>query len=433
MSDDRWVRSREALIVIGLILAGIALRMWWISLIPRTSETWHVAVSLATTGHFADTFRPGSGPTAHVAPVMPLLIAGVYRIFGISTPAAEWVLSLISAGLIGVSIGFAYLLMRALGMSLRPRIAAVALVSLLPIQFSMEMRELKVWEAPLAVAGITGLLALVVRLDSRGIGGAAGLVPALGIAAFLMLLSPPAGLAGFVVIAILVIRRIAFKQWPAVVALTLLVTACFIAPWALHNRAALGRPILTRSDPGLELAVGLNDTMLHATDERAAMTARLRDIHPITPKGYDAMQAAGGEVAYNAVLGKQTMAWITGHPEGTAILLARHVREYFLPPEWFFNPFGTVNSRSAALRGAYLAVAVWLALCGLPMQIARNRRYIYLLAALAVLVLPYLLVQPILRYRYLIYTLSGFLAVDVVATLWALYRKPKETGEAAPQ
>ena len=108
--------------------------MWgWISLIPRTAETWHVAVSLATTGQFADVFRPGSGPTAHVAPIMPLLISAVYRVFGVSTPTAEWVLCLISVVLIGLSTGFAYLLMRQLGMPWRARIVAVALLALLPI------------------------------------------------------------------------------------------------------------------------------------------------------------------------------------------------------------------------------------------------------------------------------------------------------------
>ena len=72
--DEDSAPRREPLIVVGIILAGMILRMaGWISLIPRTAETWHVAVSLATTGQFADVFRPGSGPTAHVAPVMPLM------------------------------------------------------------------------------------------------------------------------------------------------------------------------------------------------------------------------------------------------------------------------------------------------------------------------------------------------------------------------
>lgn len=433
MSVPGRVERHEPLIVIGLILGGIVLRMWgWIGLIPRTAETWHVAVSLATTGQFADVFRPGSGPTAHVAPVMPLLIAGVYRIFGVSTPAAEWVLCLIAAVLIGVSIGFAYLLMRALGMPSRARIVAVALCALLPIQFAMEIRELKVWEAPLAVAGLIGLLAMVVRLDTSGIRRATETIPVLAIAGFLALLSPPVGLAGFVAIAILVVRRVAVRQWPAVAALTIVITACFIGPWALHNRTALGHMILTRSDPGLELAVGLNDTMLDATDHRAAMNDRLREIHPITPNGYAAMQAAGGEVAYNTVLAKQTSAWIAAHPEGTAVLLARHVREYFIPPKWFFNPFGTADPPSAMLRGAYLGATALLAVFGMPLLIARNRQYVYVLAAAAMLVMPYLLVQPILRYRYLIYTLSVFLAVDVVATLWVRYRSRADARRTAP-
>ncbi len=155
--------------------------------------------------------------------------------------------------------------------------------------------------------------------------------------------------------------------------------------------------------------------------------------HPITPNGYAAMQAAGGEVAYNAVLARQTSAWISAHPEGTAILLARHIREYFIPPPWFFSPFGTKDSPSAAIRCAYLAVTVLLAIFGMPVLIARNRQYVYVLAAAAILIMPYLLVQPILRYRYLIYTLSVFLAVDVVAALWVRYRQgAKQPARSGP-
>lgn len=426
MIEPSRAPRREPLIVVGIVLAGMILRMWgWISLIPRTSETWHVAVSLATTGQFADVFRPGSGPTAHVAPIMPLLISAVYRVFGVSTPTAEWVLCLISVVLIGLSTGFAYLLMRQLGMPWRARVVAVALLALLPIQFAMEVRELKVWEAPLAVAGITGLLALVVHLDTRGVRRVSEMIPPLVIAAFLALLSPPVGLAGFVVIAILVIRRMPFRQWPAVVALTLIITACFITPWALHNRAALGKTIVTRSDPGLELALALNDTMLHTSDPREGLITRHLEIHPITPNGYLAMQAGGGEVAYYDELGKRTSAWIAAHPGGTAILLARHLREYFIPPVWFFNQFGRIDSPTAGLRCAYLAVTALLAVFGLPLLIARNRQYLYVLAAATILVLPYLLVQPVLRYRYLIYALTIFLAVDVVTALWARYRRAR--------
>lgn len=48
-------------------------------------ETGNIAYSLAVGKGFSSPWLRESGPTAYLAPVYPLLVAGIFRIFGIET------------------------------------------------------------------------------------------------------------------------------------------------------------------------------------------------------------------------------------------------------------------------------------------------------------------------------------------------------------
>jgi hypothetical protein len=56
--------------------------------VPFQTETGHIAYSLATGKGFASPFQRDSGPTAWLTPVYPLLVAGIFKIFGVYTRAA---------------------------------------------------------------------------------------------------------------------------------------------------------------------------------------------------------------------------------------------------------------------------------------------------------------------------------------------------------
>ncbi len=417
MHDDRLYRflARDSVRASIIIVTGCILRLaGWSSLTPRNTETVNVAVALATSGRYADAFGPGSGPTAHLTPVMPLMIAGVYRLAGIGTPAAEFILGAISTGLIGLAMGLTYLVMRQLGMSPVARLTALALVALLPIQFAMEVRELRVWEGPLAAAGLAALMLMVLRLDRKASVRVAQCLVPVALTAVLALVSPAVALAGILMIGILALRRLPPVKLPALAVVTGAIMIAVLLPWALHNKASLGRMIWLRSNGGLELGVALNDTLSTAHDQRAAYVARLDAIHPMMPRGYAAMRAAGGELPYYDRIGSDARRWVTAHPVQAAELIVRHVGQYIAPPPWFFFPFGGW-SPTAAIRGLYLALTMIIGLAGLPALIRRDSRYLYVAAALAAVMLPYFVVQPILRYRFLAYIPSVFLAVEVSA------------------
>lgn len=52
---------------------------------PFFQETGNIAQALAQGKGFSDLFRQGTGPTAWLTPVYPLILAGIFRVFGIFT------------------------------------------------------------------------------------------------------------------------------------------------------------------------------------------------------------------------------------------------------------------------------------------------------------------------------------------------------------
>jgi 4-amino-4-deoxy-L-arabinose transferase-like glycosyltransferase len=53
-------------------------------------EMGRIARALATGFGFSDPFRGHTGPTAWVGPLFPLLLAGVFKVFGVFTGASAW-------------------------------------------------------------------------------------------------------------------------------------------------------------------------------------------------------------------------------------------------------------------------------------------------------------------------------------------------------
>src|ERR1700752_2050844 len=56
--------------------------------VPFETETGHIAYSLATGKGYASPFQRDSGPTAWLTPVYPLLVAGLFKVFGVYSRAS---------------------------------------------------------------------------------------------------------------------------------------------------------------------------------------------------------------------------------------------------------------------------------------------------------------------------------------------------------
>src|ERR1700761_689063 len=93
----------------SMFWAGFLIRVLYITIIhtyrirPQEDhlqfgwEMGRIARALAAGFGYADPFTGHSGPTAWSPPLYPLLIAGVFKIFGVYTAASAWVLLVINS------------------------------------------------------------------------------------------------------------------------------------------------------------------------------------------------------------------------------------------------------------------------------------------------------------------------------------------------
>jgi hypothetical protein len=186
-------------------------------------------------------------------------------------------------------------------------------------------------------------------------------------------------------------------------------------PWALRNERIFGEMIWSRGNFGLEYAIGINADALAPTDPAAGFQATLKRLHPFRSDfAYRNMVAAGGEVAYAHELKKRTDIWAAAHPSDAFRVALGNWREFYLPPAWLYNPYGQITA-SVVARSWMVYLLTLAAFAGLLTALYRRRwQYLYVVLPVLFASLPYILVQPRLRYRYLIASLIIFAAFDLL-------------------
>src|SRR6202035_956357 len=201
-------RSREPVIVIALLILGALERLVVTSgsATPYRFEVYNVAASLVTTGRFADPFGYPSGLTAHVGMLTPLPSALAYWLFGVGSPRAEYLLSAWTVFLVCLSIWLCWRLAVALDAPRGGRIAAVAVAALAPLYIAIEVRYGRNYETFPATVILIWILVKLAEADA-GVLTRGWLVLMGASAGFLFILSPSAGLAAIVALALFHLLR----------------------------------------------------------------------------------------------------------------------------------------------------------------------------------------------------------------------------------
>jgi hypothetical protein len=383
-------------------------------------ESHYVAVSLATTGRFADPFGYPSGPTAHIGMLTPLPSTFAYWLFGGDSPYAEFLLYCWAALLVCLATWFCWRLAIVLGAPRGARLAAVAVVALAPLQFHMEMYENRNWEINLAAVVLIWILLtlaesdvnLLTRRSLVLIGASTG---------FLFILNPSSGLGAILSVALFHKLRVPFRQWWIAPLFMVIVGGSLGGFWAERNMRELGAPIFLRDNFALEAALSNYSGAWHAADPNATLNSRMNEIHPsrMAPGQLD---AKGGEVAYYHALGQQVRDWIAAHPWEFLNLCGRRFIEFFLPPRRFWSPYLEHTVHLIGLRQLVVWTTTLGGLATLFVMAPRQRPYAYILVAVLGCSPPYILVEPMLRYRYMISTLLIFCALDGAFRLVAWVR-----------
>jgi hypothetical protein len=349
-------------------------------------EPVQIALSLMTTGRYADAYGAGSGPTAHCAPLHPVLLSILFRVFGTGPRGA---LAIRISGSAAAAAGFALLpaLAVAGGLGLSSGALAGMAGALLPVNFWAQTSG--TFDAPFTSMVLAALCLLLCRAWAAAqFTKAEGAV--FGVAAgFGCLLSPgliPV-LAAWSIASVVRYRR-QLRRVLAFLAVAAVCVLSILAPWAIRNYRVLGSLIWTRSDFGLELQVSNNDIVTPDL-ERNVRLPEFALLHPFSGAGERAKVRMAGEVAYQRSKERQAFAWIASHKRRFLLLTAERLRLFWLPD--MARPWQSVLEAALALLG----------LCGLALLFWK--RYAFAWVASATLIAypaVYYVIQVSPRYRF---------------------------------
>jgi hypothetical protein len=284
-------------------------------------ETGRVAASLAAGHGYSSPFGGNTGPTAWMTPGFTLLLAGVFKVFGIYSPVSAWVIEAIDSLFQALTAPLVFE-MGARVVGRRNGIWAAWIWALYPgiLQYAVRW----VWETSL-----TGLLfaaVLVLALRMRGVGAAAAPErqrvrdwalhdwAGFGLLWGAIAMTNPALLPMAPVMVLWILCGVERREWTsrfvlratALVALAGALCGVVCAPWVIRNERVLHAFIPTRDNLGAELA------MAWAPDSSGLPWGQTVPAIEAAPE--HKLYARMGEAAYVRMRGQMAWQWAREYP-----------------------------------------------------------------------------------------------------------------------
>ena len=273
-------------------------------------ETGRVAASFASGHGYASPFGGDTGPTAWMTPGFTLLLAGVFKLFGIYSPLSAWVIQVIDSFFQALTAPLVFEIgARTAGR--RNALWAAWIWALYPgiLQYAVRW----IWETSL-----TGLLfaaVLVLGLRMRGIGSASTHPQrlrdwlAFGLLWGAIAMANPALLPMAPVEGLWILAGIPRQEWlrgAALAAASAVACLAVMLPWILRNERVLHAFIPTRSNLGAELA------MAWAPDSTGLPWGQSVPLFDAAPE--HKLYAQLGEVEYVRRRGELAKDWAAAYP-----------------------------------------------------------------------------------------------------------------------
>ncbi len=355
---------------------------------------------IAREGRMADVFAPGSGPSAHVAPLYAFYLAGLDRIAGLEVGRFRFVHGISAMLATALFAAFLPSLARRAGLSPGTGLGAACLLALSPFGLWMEIRG--DWETAWLPSALAAILWALMAIQDRGWAGlgrpaATGVLFGLG-----GLLSPVVLLAGLVGLSFQVVdpRARSPRMFRAI---PIILTACAltIAPWVYRNYLCFSAFVPIRNNLGIEMAVGNNPRSDGSTFGEGFVA------HPLKSRAELARLVALGEVPYNKEKLQQALSWISYNPSRFAGLTSYRLLNFWFPSDkGMLKPLPMLPIVVQALA---IGVVTALSFLGLAWLFVSGHAYRALfLAILVAPSLPYLVTHVSYRYRY---PINGFVAL----------------------
>ncbi len=368
-------------------------------------ELERTAISLVTRGVYGNPYAIPTGPTAHVAPGYTLILAAIFKIFGMGIPGeivkrllATLVSCLLWALLPAVADRF--------GIARSAGIIAGLIGAIYPARPLVEIEG--DWETPYTALALVLIAVLSVSLWRKrelSLQRAAWHGLLWGVS----LLFVPALLDIFIVfiaVGYLFCREAGPRRYLLFAAVEVLVAVACLLPWIIRNERALGSPIVTRTNLGIELNISNNDDA--SPDQRVNFLHGLFEkYHPLLSKSEAAKVRDLGEVEYNKLASAKAKQWMRDHPQRFFELCLGRLRCYW----FYYDP-------TSLAKTAILALTTLLGFAGFCYLL---REDVVLSAVLGLILLlyplPNYLVHVGLRQEYPLHWLLTLLGVYFVIRL----------------
>ncbi|HEY4050074.1 MAG TPA: hypothetical protein VGM27_24700 [Acidobacteriaceae bacterium] len=277
-------------------------------------EMGRIARALVSGHGYADPFRGNTGPTAWVAPLYPLLMAAVFKVFGIYTLKSAWVLLTLNSFFSGLTV-LAIWEIGARCFNRRVASWAAWLWVLYPAAMQYAVRW--IWEMSLTTCLFCWVLVLALRM--RNIGGIVEVGPAeFGTTmtrerwAVFGLLWGAIGLSNPTLLILLPISGLwllagsaDWRRQLSGVAVSALVFSACLTPWIVRNSRAFGQFVPMRGNFGAEFYLGNGPGatgLLMEYDQPMQAPDQLR------------LYAQMGEIAYSKMRGQLAMGVVRHDP-----------------------------------------------------------------------------------------------------------------------
>jgi hypothetical protein len=293
-------------------------------------EAPRIAYALISKGQYADPYLIPTGPTAHTTPFFPVLLAGIYKIFGTGF-AGQFARCLVIIS--GYSLFYAFYPTFASAFEF-PRAVGLftgLVAALVPVKRSFEV--FRGWDEPWAAMMLALVLFVTLKRSNsprRELRGAIWLGLCWG-ATLYFSFSLFSAMVGVLFVDAWSNRTLRVLRD---VAITLVASMVVISPWLLRNHRQL-HAWLMRSNFGLELRMS---NMEHVLPSAELNTSPSVDLHPSSNLQEAMLVREMGEVNYGRRELHLAVTWIRGHPwRFTWLSVERFFYFWFGPPQHLFE------------------------------------------------------------------------------------------------
>lgn len=292
---------REGSLVPGDVLASV----------PFENEAGNIAQALARGHGFCCVFRQPTGPTAWLAPVYPLFLAGIFKLLGIFTVSSFYAAALLNCVFSSLICVPLYLTGKRVSGLFGGALAAW-IWALFPSGIILPFEW--IWDTSLSALLAASLLWATLRFaESTRPRAAIGYGALWG---FSLLVNPALGSLLPFFLGWIAFRQMRLSCWnPKPVLLAALLTITICLPWTIRNAVQFHKLIPLRSNFPFELWMGNNEIY----DEHSRAVNRITRYEQV--HRYQEL----GETAFLAEKGQKARGFILTHPMLTLRLASRRV------------------------------------------------------------------------------------------------------------